>query len=375
MAFSSFKARARSSPTLFFFFLAGILISHCSEAETAKAPEHLLSIARSAVKAGASGTEAVIAAARAAGRNVVRQDTLGGEGFLVDPMVKENQASVILIHGLGGNGEEWGFISLMVSYLTLSYVRFVLPTAPFRRITYLDKELNSWYDMILDYRFAESWKVIDEFVLCNAEDMDVSVGRIEKLIEKEIEEKVKPERIFLLGFSQGGGLATNAYLKTKHRLAGFMGISTWFPFQQSFTTEDENRATRGSEMFFQHGEKDDVVSMRWLTSSMDRLSEMGYKVSNRTYPEGEHALVNKDVIVEMEEFIMRLAPGQARFMQKTIEDLTLQFSEASRSLEEIAPAALLSRTYSTLINLPFAAALYCVLLETSKVEPDTEINS
>eukprot|EP00173_Palmaria_palmata_P002338 Plantae.Rhodophyta-Palmaria_palmata.ctg2479.p1 GENE.Plantae.Rhodophyta-Palmaria_palmata.ctg2479~~Plantae.Rhodophyta-Palmaria_palmata.ctg2479.p1 ORF type:complete len:337 (+),score=35.30 Plantae.Rhodophyta-Palmaria_palmata.ctg2479:151-1161(+) len=328
--------------TTLLLLLAFALISPFSNVSAEKGPDHLLSVARSAFKAGASANEAIVAAARAAGRNVVRQDTLGGEGYFVNPMVKENQASVILIHGLGGSGEEWGFISLMISYLTLTYVRFVLPTAPERRITYLDTEMNSWFDMVFNDKRRFNWDVIDEFVMCDAEQMDASVARIERLIEEEVNVGIKPDRIFLLGFSQGGGLATNAFLKTKYRLAGFMGIATWFPFQQSFPTVDASRKNKGAEMFFQHGLKDTAVDPRWFESSTARLTEMGFKVTNRTYPEGVHALVNKDVILDVEAFIMRLAPGQSRFMQTTIERLTLQFSEASRDLELITPATLRS---------------------------------
>jgi hypothetical protein len=83
---------------------------------TRPAPPALLRVARNILDGGGSPGDAIAAAAGAAGREVVRQDTNGDKGFFVKPIVDKDPASVLVIHGLDGNGQEWGYIAFMVSY-------------------------------------------------------------------------------------------------------------------------------------------------------------------------------------------------------------------------------------------------------------------
>ena len=57
--------------------------------------------------------------------------------------------------------------------------------------------------------------------------MRESARRIIEFVEKEIKSGIKPERIVLAGFGQGGAVALSAALRCKHRLAGVVSLSSW----------------------------------------------------------------------------------------------------------------------------------------------------
>jgi lysophospholipase-1 len=61
-----------------------------------------------------------------------------------------------------------------------------------------------------------------------------SVGLINQLIAKEVESGVKPERIFLGGFSQGGAMTLLVGLTKEYKLAGLSILSGWLPLRKKF---------------------------------------------------------------------------------------------------------------------------------------------
>src|SRR4051794_4674530 len=56
-----------------------------------------------------------------------------------------------------------------------------------------------------------------------------SAAYVEEIIEQEISNGIKPERIFVGGFSSGAVLTNAVALTSKHRLGGFMALSGVLP--------------------------------------------------------------------------------------------------------------------------------------------------
>jgi phospholipase/carboxylesterase len=218
-------------------------------------------------------------------------------------------------------------------------VRFVLPTAPNRAVNYLGRKANSWYDVTLVKTRRYTWKVIDDFVVCDPEQMAESVARIEKLLAIEEAAGVPPRRIFLLGFSQGGALATTVFLRTQRALGGMMGISTWMPFQQAYSINGV-RGTQKSDVRFQHGEDDKAVNLTWVQSSVKRLRALGYNAEVATFKGQGHALVNNEVVVNIENFVQDRAPGEVQVLFRLLDDVTKRFTDASRQINNAMPQAL-----------------------------------
>lgn len=155
-------------------------------------------------------------------------DGYGGAGFTVQALFDEQPATVIMLHGLGGNGREWAVLSLGLSIFSLNYVKFIIPSAENASVTYLNSiVMPSWYDILF---IRGTVSEVDE------DDLLKSVARVNRIIDGEIAAGVPADRIFLVGFSQGGGLALSAFLRSKTVLGGCIGVATWLPRHEDFET-------------------------------------------------------------------------------------------------------------------------------------------
>lgn len=160
------------------------------------------------------------------GRQAVKGDGYGGEGYTVLPLLREEKpATAVVIHGLGGSGEEWGFISLALSFFSLNYVKFIMPSASTQYVTYLNETMPSWFDI---RSFNENTSNI------NRSQMLQSVKRINRIVDGEVQSGVEPGRIFIIGFSQGGALALTSFLRSPRPLAGCIGVATWLPLEREY---------------------------------------------------------------------------------------------------------------------------------------------
>lgn len=160
-------------------------------------------------------------------RQTIKGDGYGGEGYTVLPVLRNEKpgCTAILIHGLGGTGEEWGFISLALSFFSLNYVKFIIPSAELRDVTYLNEKLPSWFNI-----FRRSGLT----TRLNRGELLDSVGRMNNIIQGEIAAGVPSERIFVIGFSQGGAVALTTFLRSSQTLAGVIGVATWLPLDNEY---------------------------------------------------------------------------------------------------------------------------------------------
>lgn len=184
-----------------------------------------------------------IASAFLASRQAISGDSHGGQGYTVLPLLSdEPPATAILVHGLGGTGKEWGYVSLALSFFSLNFVKFVIPTAPTVPVTYLNETLPSWYDIFTISDFGSQ---------VNNTELLVSVARINGIIAGEKAAGVDYSRIFIIGFSQGGGVAITTFLRSKFPLAGCVGVATWLPRLDLYPRKLSN-VTKHKQVLFIH---------------------------------------------------------------------------------------------------------------------------
>lgn len=160
-------------------------------------------------------------------RTSVLGDGYGGEGYTVFPLLsnKTTSTTAILIHGLGGTGQEWGFLSLALSFFSLNFVKFIIPTAPMRNVTLLKQTLPSWFDVFLA---GTQGLQVDRAQLLD------SVARIDRIVRGEHDTGVDYDRIFLVGASQGGGVALSTFLRSPFPLGGCISIASWLPLHEEY---------------------------------------------------------------------------------------------------------------------------------------------
>lgn len=181
------------------------------------------------------------------------EETAIGKCCVVGATTEDSEALVIVLHGLGDNGENWvGGADFLHRFLP--NVRFLIPTAPIQPVTLnMGMQMNSWYDIVgLDDRSAEHCEGIDE-----------SRDNIWKLLTTEMEQSnLEPRQAAILGFSQGGALALNSSLlwDGDKPLAGVVCHSGYLP-QASLLEQQMTDAGKSTTVQFVHGDCDDVVPL------------------------------------------------------------------------------------------------------------------
>ena len=206
------------------------------------------------------------------------------------------EAAVIVLHGLGADGNDFVPVAQMLDPGV--GVRYVFPNAPEIPVT-----INNGYVM-------RAWYDIREGDLTQREDeagLRRSQQAIDALIEREIARGIPAHRIVLMGFSQGCAMTLLTGLRQSHRLAGLVGLSGYLPL--AATTEAErNPANQHTPIFLAHGTEDPVVPLQRAIASRDQLQALGCQVDWHEYPM-PHS-VCPDEVADIDAFLKRvLAAG------------------------------------------------------------------
>ncbi|KAK4535968.1 hypothetical protein CDCA_CDCA06G1993 [Cyanidium caldarium] len=214
-------------------------------------------------------------------------DGYGGEGRVIEPGRGIKATSVLIwLHGLGDTAEGWAPV---MPELRLPSTRFILPTAETRSVTLnFGIEMPAWSDIFsLDERVREDEQGILE-----------SVARVSRIVEGEITQKgLAPERVFLGGFSQGGAIALQAYLRSEHPLGGFLGLSTWLAMRNKvFAAIPGSR--RSGRIALWHGDRDSIVNHAVGMRSAEQLRQSlpaTFEVSFHTVKGLDHAMDREEL--------------------------------------------------------------------------------
>lgn len=182
--------------------------------------------------------------------------------------------SVIWLHGLGADGNDFAPIVPQLVAPQWPALRFVFPHAPVRPVTVNGgMPMRAWYDI---YGF-------DLVARQDETGIRQSIAQVEALIAREQERGIPSERILLAGFSQGGAIALAAGLRHPQKLAGIIALSTYLPMADTLAGE-RSAANDAVPIFWGHGTLDPVVILQRGLDSRAVLEALGYKVAWHTYP-------------------------------------------------------------------------------------------
>ena len=190
---------------------------------------------------------------------------------------KNPAASVIWMHGLGADGNDFVPIVNELDLEGAPEIRFVFPHAPMRAVTINNgMVMRAWYDIALGDLEGNPRRADERGVR-------ESQTQITALIEREAKRGVGAERIVLAGFSQGGAIALQTGLRHPRRLAGVMALSCYLPLAESLPREAA-AANRTTPIFMAHGIYDPLIPIVAAAGSMTLLTGIGYAVEWRQYP-------------------------------------------------------------------------------------------
>ena len=201
-------------------------------------------------------------------------------------------ASVILLHGLGADGND--FVSLVdeLKLAAVGPVRFVFPSAPTRPVTINNGYvMRAWYDILGPGRPED------------AAGLRASQALVEALIAKEVARGIPASRIVLAGFSQGCAMTFMTGLRHRERLAGLLGMSGYLPLAE-LTAAERSDANVGVPIFQAHGSADPMIPMARATLSRDALVTLGYPVEWHEYPM-QHSVCPQE-IADMNRWLLKV---------------------------------------------------------------------
>ena len=201
-------------------------------------------------------------------------------------------ATVIWLHGLGADGNDFVPIVPELRLPSSMAVRFLFPNAPSIPVTINGGfVMPAWYDIteINIDRKIDSTQLIE------------SAEKIRQLIDRGTERGIPSHRIVLAGFSQGGAVAYQAALTHMQPLAGLLCMSSYFATRESITP---NSANKRLPIFICHGSEDPVVPERMGRDARQQLASMGYSVEYESYPM-DHAVCAQE-IVDVSRWLQRV---------------------------------------------------------------------
>ena len=195
---------------------------------------------------------------------------------------KDIDSSIIWLHGLGADGNDFAPIVPQLGLVESLATRFIFPHAPSIPVTINNGfVMPAWYDI----------KQLDIDRHVDEEQLQQSAQWVHDLIAREVERGVVENRIIVAGFSQGGAVALEAALTYEKPLAGIMALSTYFA---TAATVEINPVQNTLPVLICHGTHDPVVPEALGLKSVATLQNLGFQPEYKSYPM-EHAVCPQQI--------------------------------------------------------------------------------
>jgi phospholipase/carboxylesterase len=183
-------------------------------------------------------------------------------------------ACVVVLHGLGADGNDFVPVSQELDLAAVGPVRFVFPHAPVMPVTVNNGyRMRAWYD------------ILGRDLVQREDDAGLrrSLGAVEELLAAQKQRGIPADRTVLAGFSQGCAMALLTGARHQERLAGIVGMSGYLPLAAA-TAAERSQANAHTPIFMGHGERDEIVVVERGRASRDALRALGYEVEWHEYP-------------------------------------------------------------------------------------------
>ena len=210
-----------------------------------------------------------------------------------DPIV-----SIIVLHGLGADGNDFVPIAQELDLSRIGAARFVFPHGPTRPVTINGGHvMRAWYDILGAELGPGGAQREDEAGL------RASQALVDALIATERARGVSANRIVLAGFSQGCAMTFMAGLRHGERLAGLLGMSGYLPLG-ALTGAERHTANAEVPIFQAHGTADPVIPIARAIQSRDALIALGHPVEWHAYPMA-HSVCPQE-IADMNRWLLKV---------------------------------------------------------------------
>ena len=192
------------------------------------------------------------------------------------PLARADKA-VIMLHGRGASAAD---ILTLTDHFDTSDLAYIAPQAPG----------NSWYP----YSFLAP---LDR----NEPALSQALALVGELIDGVAKEGIAPERVVLLGFSQGGCLALEYAARNARRYAAVIGLSAGLIGPQD-APRDYAGSLAGTGVFLGCGDMDDHIPLERVKGSTKVLRSLGGDVKERIYRGMGHS-INDDELLQVQSLL------------------------------------------------------------------------
>lgn len=205
---------------------------------------------------------------------------------------KKEIGSVIWLHGLGADGNDFVPIVQELNLPSELPLRFVFPHAPMRPVTINNGYvMRAWFDI---YNLSSDLRM-------DHQGLSESIQLLETYIDREIERGVPIDKIVLAGFSQGAVLALSTGLRYPKTLAGMLILSGCLPNADK-VFEESNPANFTTPIFIAHGTQDAVLPYSLGLKTFEVLEKNKYPTDWHSYSMGHG--VCEDEIGDIAKWLM-----------------------------------------------------------------------
>ncbi|KGY15138.1 hypothetical protein PABG_11917 [Paracoccidioides brasiliensis Pb03] len=234
---------------------------------------------------------------------------MAASGPIIVPALTRHTATVIMAHGLGDSGAGWLMLAQNWRRRGLfDEVSFIFPNAPAIPITInFGMSMPGWYDIQKlgrDVSVEDFGNNQDEPGILRSRDY------FNTLIKQEIDKGIKPSRIVMGGFSQGGAMSLFTGLTQKEKLGGIFGLSCYLPLRDKVPSYiPEGFPNKKTPVFMAHGDEDPTVLLDWAEGSAEELRKLGMTVDFYKYPGMTHSADPLE-IQDLQRYLEKVIPAE-----------------------------------------------------------------
>jgi phospholipase/carboxylesterase len=176
--------------------------------------------------------------------------------------------TIVALHGRGANAQD---LLPLIEAMALDDVLLVAPQAPLE------------LDLGLIHGFA--WYSHDQEGVPDRKTFNLGLERLRRfLIDIRSGYPVDPDRLVLLGFSQGTVMAYAVGLTDPASFRGIVALSGYLPTRSDLPFQVQK--LEGFPVFVSHGRYDDIIPVELGRGAAELLRRAGANVIYREYPMG-----------------------------------------------------------------------------------------